>query len=309
MTGKETYIMALRSKRTRELLYHAASLLVGNFLLAFLVEAFIVPHDIIMGGATGIGLCASNLFGLDMAMVVLIFNILALILGAVVLGKAFFLSTVVSSFLYPGLITVVRLFPGIHELSDDILMSSIFAGLLLGLALGIIMRIGSSTGGTDVINLVMHKWTRLPLSVLVYLLDFLIIGVQMFFSDIQHALYGILAALIETIVLDKVMLLGQSQLQIFVISEKYEEIRERILNTLEAGATLMYVETGWTGRQQKGVLCVLPRRKLHAATSLVQSVDPDAFITITQINEVRGQGFTLERRPVPAPQRDIPPQE
>lgn len=298
----------LTQKSAQELLYHAASLLAGNFLLAFLVEAFVVPHDIIMGGATGIGLCINRLFGLDTAMVVLIFNLLALLLGAIVLGKAFFLSTVVSSLLYPGFLAIVQDIPNIHGFTNDPLLAAIFSGLLLGLALGIVMRIGSSTGGTDVINLVMHKWTRIPLSVLVYLMDFVIICTQMLFSDIEHALYGILSVLIDTLVLNKVMLLGQSQLQMFIISERHEEIRRAILDTLEAGATLMYIETGWTGQQQQGVLCVLPRRKLHAATTLVQSIDPDCFITITQINEVRGQGFTLERRPLPAPQQADPPQ-
>jgi len=100
---------------------------------------------------------------------------------------------------------------------------------------------------------------------------------------------------VETLILDRVVLLGQSQVQIFVVSNRYEEIRQKCLVELEAGITMMCIETGLTGQSQRGVLCVIPPRKLYAAQELIQSIDPKAFLTITQIKEVRGQGFSQER--------------
>ena len=163
------------------------------------------------------------------------------------------------------------------------------------------MRVGSSTGGTDVVNLVLHKWTHIPVSVAVYLTDIVIMGAQALFSDPEQILYGAVLLVVETIALDRVMLLGQSQIQIFVVSGKYEEIRQKCLTDLQAGATMVQIETGRTRTSQRGVLCVIPPRKLYAAQSLVQSIDPNAFLTITQIKEVRGQGFSRERIYVESP--------
>ena len=184
-------------------------------------------------------------------------------------------------------------------MTDDLLLSSLLAGVLIGIAIGMVMRVGASTGGTDVLNLVLHKWLHLPVSVFVYLTDIIILAGQAVFSEPEYILYGVVMLVVETISLDKVMLIGQSQIQIFTISNRYEEIRQKILLELKAGVTMMMIETGCSGDQQKGVLCVIPPRKLFTAKELIYSMDPDAFITVTQIKEVRGQGFTLERHDYP----------
>ena len=94
------------------------------------------------------------------------------------------------------------------------------------------------------------------------------------------------------------MVLGKSQIQLLIISKKYEELRDVLLNRLEAGVTMTMIETGLLAERQKGVLCVIPQRKLYDATQMIQAVDPLAFITITQVKEVRGRGFTVERKPL-----------
>ena len=276
-----------------------ASILLGNIILAFTIAAFIAPHGVIMGGATGIAFLVSTVFGADVALVVLILNLLALLLGGVILGKRFVLTTIASSLLYPLFLGAMQRVPGIASLTSNVLLASLFGGGLLGVALGMVMRVGSSTGGVDVVNLVLHKWFHLPVSVFVYVTDFLILGGQALFSQPEQILYGILLLAVETLTLNQVMLLGQSQIQIFVISSRFEEIRRKILTELQAGATMVMIENGCSGRPQKGVLCVIPPRKLYAARELIQSVDPEAFITVTQIKEVRGQGFTLERHDYP----------
>jgi uncharacterized membrane-anchored protein YitT (DUF2179 family) len=100
---------------------------------------------------------------------------------------------------------------------------------------------------------------------------------------------------IQSLVLEQVMLLGKAQIQIFVISEKYEELRLKFLNEIQAGITMLPIETGCLEQQQKGVLCITQPRKLYAATEMIQAIDPQAFITVTKVKEVRGRGFTLER--------------
>lgn len=272
-------------------------ILLGNGILAFLVAAFAIPHDIIMGGTTGIGIVLGKWLHVDTAAIVLILNIILLIFGGIVLGRKFFLTTVASSLLYPIFLGLMQRIPWITSMTDNTLLASIFAGGLMGIALGLVMRIGSSTGGLDVVDLVMNKWFHIPISVCVYISDFVVIGGQAIFSRPEQILYAIIVLALESFALNQVMIFGQSQIQIFAISDKFEEIRRKILSELEAGVTMVNIETGCLGNRQQGIMCVIPPRKLYAAKELIHSVDPDAFITVTQIKEVRGRGFTLDRRP------------
>lgn len=280
-------------------LWTCASILLGNAVLAFAIAAFTVPHGLIMGGVTGISLFLGRFLDLDVAAIVLILNLLALVLGLVVLGRTFLLATVGSSLLYPLLLDLTQKIPGIGALTDDPLLASLLAGGLIGIAVGLVMRVGASTGGTDVLNLVLHKWFHLPVSVFVYLTDFTILGGQALFSQPEQILYGVVLLVVETFTLNRVMLLGQPQVQVFAISERYEELRKKLLVELQAGVTMVMIETGCAGQRQEGVLCVIPPRKLFAAKELIHAVDPEAFITVTRIQEVRGQGFSMARRDAP----------
>ena len=282
-----------------------SAILAGNILLGFAVAAFILPSGVIMGGATGVGIVLARFIPLDTATIVLCVNLMALALGWAVLGWRFVVATIASSLLYPIFLGAAQRIPGIDQLTADPLLAALLGGGLVGIAVGLVMRVGSSTGGTDVVNLVLHKWTHIPVSAAVYLTDIVIMGAQALFSDPEQILYGVVLLVVETIALDRVMLLGQSQTQLFVVSSQYEKLRQKCLTELQAGTTMVYIETGRTRTLQRGVLCVIPPRKLYAAQALIQSVDPHAFLTITQIKEVRGQGFSSERIYVESPECPI----
>ena len=175
------------------------------------------------------------------------------------------------------------------------MLATIYGGVLLGIGVGLIVRVGASTGGTDILALVLNRWLHVSVAVLLYIVDFLVLSFQAFFSDSEQILYGILALALNTLILNRVMLMGKSQIQLFVISDKYEEVKRRMLLEVDVGATMVHIETGYGHRQQKGVLCVIPGRKLYLVNEMIQNIDPKAFITISQINEVRGRGFTMER--------------
>ncbi len=269
--------------------------LVGNAILAFTVAAFIVPHGVIMGGATGIGLTIAHYVPVDLSIIIFVVNSILFVLGAAVLGKKFAVATIASTFIYPTFLSIVQKIPGIDGLTDNLMLATLYAGALLGVGIGLIVRVGSSTGGTDIVALVLNKWFHIPVAGLLYVIDFLVLGGQVFFSDTEQIMYGVLMLVLETAILNKVMLLGQSQIQLFIISEEYEHIREKMLKELDAGVTMVHIETGYGQENRKGVLCVIPNRKLYSVKELVQAIDPKAFITITQINEVRGRGFSMER--------------
>ena len=269
--------------------------LVGNIVLAFTVAAFMVPHGIIMGGATGIGLTISHYLPVQLSLIILIVNACLFLLGAVTLGKKFVITTIASTFLYPACLSVMQAIPGVTQLTDNIMLATLYGGALLGLGVGVIVRVGSSTGGTDILALVFNKWFHVSVAVLMYIVDFTVLGAQMLFSDTEQIMYGILALVIETAILNRVMLMGQSQIQLFVISERHEEIRERMLKEQDVGVTMVHVETGYGKEEQKAVLCIIPNRKLYATNEMIHTIDEKAFITISQINEVKGRGFTMER--------------
>ena len=271
-------------KKWKKNLWTIIGVLAGNLILAFTVSAFMVPHGIIMGGATGMGLTISHYFPIDLSLIIFIVNAILFVLGAVVLGKKFALTTIISTFVYPTFLSVVRQIPGVADMTDNIMLATIYGGALLGLGIGLIVA------------LVFNKWFHIPVAALLYVVDFTVLGMQVFFSNSEQILYGILALILTTIVLNRVMLMGQSQIQLFIITELYEEVKEKMLKEIDAGVTMVHIETGYGKKQQQGVLCVIPKRKLYSVKELVQMVDPKAFITITQINEVRGRGFTLERR-------------
>ena len=270
--------------------------LLGNALLAFVVAAFIIPHNIIMGGTTGIAIVLNKAFGIDTALIVFILNVILLFLGLIVIGKKLCITSVASTMLYPAFLSLMQRIPGVDSLTGNTLLASLFAGVLMGISLGLVMRVGSSTGGMDIANLILSKITHRSVSIFVYITDIIVVGAQAIVSDSESIMMGIVVLVLETLMLEQVMIFGQAQIQLFIISEHYEEIREKFLKELNAGVTMSYIQTGLLGEDSKGIICVIPSRKLYNANEIVRSIDPEAFITVTKIKEVKGRGFTSERQ-------------
>lgn len=275
-----------------------AGIFAGNVSNALAVAAFIVPNSILIGGSTGISLTLQHAFGLELTITVFAFNVLFFVLGAWVLGKKFALSTVASTLLYPALLALFQRIPGIDALTENDLLAAIFAGLLLGIGIGLIVRQGASTGGTDILAMVLNKFTHAPVAVLLYVVDFIVLGMQAFFCTSEQILYGVLSLLITTAVMNQVVLFGQAQLQLLIVSEKYEALREKLLRDLDVGVSMIYIETGLGKKRRMAVLCVIPQRKLYAANELIRQIDVNAFTMISRVKEVKGRGFSLERVPV-----------
>ncbi len=271
-------------------------ILIGNFLLAFGVNGFLVPHGIIMGGATGIGIAINKFTGMNLSFAVWILNSILFFLGLFFLGKKFAMTIILSTIFYPFCLYILEFFPGISQMTENILLADIYGGLLVGLGIGIVVRQGASTGGLDIPPLILNKKFGIPVGITLYICDFSVLILQMFFSTSDQVLYGILNVCLSSIVVSYVTVMGQKKVQLFIISKKYEEIRQELLNDMDLGVTLVHIETGYLGREQKAIMCITTARKLYAANQMIQNIDPKAFISITNISEVRGRGFTLERK-------------
>lgn len=272
-------------------------ILLGNLLYSFAIAFFILPSGLITGGTTGIALFVNYLTGLDISLFVLIFNIVMFIAGLIILGKTFALSTVLSSIAYPFMLSFAQWLNRLTgDLTHDLILCTIFGGLLIGIGIGIVIRAGASTGGMDIPPLVLNKKFGINVSVSLYAFDFTILILQMFFSGREQILYGILLVCIYTFALEKVLIMGKSKTQVEIVSDKYKEINELITTKFDRGTTLYNANGGFTGNSTCAVLTVINKRELFAIQEAVMKVDPAAFIIISQVNEVKGRGFTLQKK-------------
>lgn len=267
----------------------------GNTLYALGVVMFILPGGMITGGTTGIALTVNHYFHVPISVFVFCFNLIMFIIGAVVLGKKFALTTLISTFYYPFILGILENVPALGNFTNDVALSTIFGGLMIGSAIGIVIRAGASTGGMDIPPLVLNKKFGIPVSVLLYLFDSSILLMQMLFSNKDQILYGILLVMIYTVVLDKVLLLGTTQTQVKVVSKKYAEINQAIISELDRGSTLIYGETGYLHQEQPLVLSVVSNRELTRLNQIVMGIDPSAFMIISKVNEVKGRGFSSQK--------------
>ena len=279
----------------KSITHSVVAMLLGNFAVAAAVIIFIAPQGIILGGSTGIALALTHYISFPLSATVFIINMLFFVTGFVFLGKKFALTTIANSILYPLAMSLLEQLPIAGKpVTDNIMLAAVFGGVLMGGGIGLLLRAGGSSGGTDIPALILNKYFHLNVSALLYVIDGLVLCSQAFFSSIEQILYGIFVLALFTMTMNRIMLMGKSQIQLFIISDESETIRQQILAE-DAGATMFYVEKAYTGRQGKCIMCVIPRRKLYPITQLISATDPDAFFTISEVNEVRGAGFSFAK--------------
>ena len=262
----------------------------GNAVVAFGVAVFAVPSDLIVGGATGLSLIIEQFVSVNYATIVFGINMVMLIIGFLVLGKKFAAGTILSSFIFPFFFEAI---PQFQHITNDILLSAIYAGIFTGVGLGIVFRLGYSTGGMDVPPIILNKKKGVSVALAINVLDIMILVGQVFFSSFEGILYGIITVFVSTFVLDQVIVMGEKNLQVLVISAEHEKIAEAIFNEIDRGCTFVNVTTGYFHHQQKAVLCVANNREYAKINDLVMEIDPAAFIIGSEIHSVKGRGFTL----------------
>ena len=274
----------------------AAAVVVGNMLYALLVKLFLLPAGLVTGGTTGLALIAEQLWQIPISGFVFVFNVVMLILGWLVLGKAFALTTVASSVLYPFFLEVCNWAFGDLVLTRDTVLCTVFFGIGIGVALGIVIRSGASTGGMDIPPLVLNKLFKIPVSVGMYAFDFVILLAQLFFRPAENVLYGIVMTRIYTTVIDKMLMLGQSRTELKIISSRSREISDAIMNQVDRGVTLLHGQGGYLGNETQLVLTVISNRELIKVEKLIHQIDPECFMVVSRVSEVRGRGFSMNKR-------------
>lgn len=194
---------------------------------------------------------------------------------------------------YPIFLSFLEKLLPAYPLTNDIILSSIFSGLGIGTALGIVLRTGASTGGMDIPPLVIFKYFKISISATMYIFDFIILLLQAFNSSFDKLLYGIVLIIIYTVVLDKALLLGTSRTEVKIISRKHAEIAEAILTQIDRGVTLLKAEGGYEHQSTDLVLSIMSSREVPKVERLVHAIDPECFMIVNRISEVNGRGFTM----------------
>ena len=268
----------------------------GNILYTLSVKLFLLPANLISCGTTGIALAVNHFLQIPMSTFILLFNMTMLGIGWFVLGRKFAMTTVLSSVMYPVLLEIFNRILGDVIITENMLLNVLFAGLGLGISLGIVLRAGASTGGMDIPPLILKKYFRIPVSASLWTFDFCIMLAQMFFHTMEELLYGIVLILVISTALNKVMLLGTSRTEVRIISKKSAEIRDGILSRVDRGVTMFYGAGGYSGEDTEIIMSVVSNYELPKIEQLARGIDPDCFMIINRVNEVWGRGFTYGKK-------------
>lgn len=286
--------MSLQRKWIKAVL-QVGQIAVGNLLYALAVTLFIVPNSLITGGTTGLALFFNHMAGIPISLFVSAFNISMFLIGAWVLGRQFAVTTVLSTIIYPLMLGILEGLGVTGFVMEERIVAVLYAGLLIGAGIGIVMRAGASTGGMDIPALILKKKKNFNVSMTIYLCDCVILALQMAAADTFAVLYGILLIFTYTLVLDKVLMLGGARIQVKAVSARFEDINRVLGERVDCGTTLIHMETGFLHQEWKMVMAIISNRDLPKVNQLILDMDPEAFIVVSQINEVRGRGFTLNK--------------
>lgn len=279
----------------KQLIWNWASILFGNALYSLAVALFLEPAGLITGGATGIALAIGRLTGLSVSGLLFFINLAMLVWGWVVLGRAFALNTLASSVLSPAFLALFEGMANGRVLTEDIFLCTVFAGLGIGVSLGIVIRSGASTGGLDIPPLVLNKWFKLPVSATMLAFDIMVLLMQAVFSPMPQVLYGIVMVLIHTIVMDKMLMMGASRTEVKIISSQSDTICAAILEQLDRGVTILHGEGGYTHESSAVLLSIVSNRELPRLEKLARSIDPTCFLIVSHVTEVSGRGFSMDK--------------
>jgi len=270
---------------------------VGTMLFALAVGMFLLPGSILTGGVAGIvSLIHPFLPLVSEDIMVIIISTSLFIIGSIFLGKNFTTNTIIHSISYPFLLLLVtRILP---EYEIDPILASIYGGVLGGIGIGIIFRQGGSTGGMDVIPLILEKYFDIEATKGIMFFDAVTVIAGLFIYGINNVLIGLISVFFTSTMMEKTIKLygGITAKKVEIISSEYKNISKEIHTVLERGTTLYEVKGGYTNDDKQVVMCIITNKELQIVRDIIKKYDEKAFVIITKTKDVNGEGFTFEAR-------------
>jgi len=272
------------------------SVLLGNAMLAFAVCAFIVPNGFMMGGSTGVALVLQQFFPIRLSVWSAILNSALFFVGLAFLGWRFASKTLLSTVLYPVLIGIFETMPLGEMLHEDALTSVLFFSVIAGAGIGIVIRVGGATGGMDIPPCILQKYRGIPVGDSMMVFDGAILLLQVLVKgSVDGILHSILIIYLLSTMVNRTVVAGVSKVAVTIISPLYLEIRDAVLGELDCGVTMLNVENGYTCEQQQAVYSVVYAKKYPEIRDAALKIDPHAFIIASDVKNVNGRGYTLDR--------------
>ena len=289
----------MEERKLIKLLKDILVIFLGNASIALAVAFFVIPNKLLVGGTAGIAVAVNAFWGIPEEIVINTLVYTLFIAGALVLGKAFFFKTITSTLVYPILLTLAgdlyNIIPK-EYITMDTLTSIICTGVLVGFGLGVVYKRNASTGGMDIIPLIVNKYSGIPLHILVMAVDCITVLLGVIAYGLQAAIYGVISVVLCSFVIDKTILFGAKQTkQVQIISQKSDEILEKILEDLDRGCTIVESRGGYTNEKRDMLMVVVPINQYQTLINAVHAIDSSAFVIVSDINEIRGRGFTISR--------------
>ena len=263
-------------------------ILVGLIFCALGFNLFLIPNNIAAGGFTGIGQLVNSFCNISVGTVSILLNIPLFLFSMKTLGLRFGVRSLLAML---GLSLFIDYLP-IPSATNDLLLATVFGGVLGGAGFGLILRGSATTGGTDMLASLIHRWfPAVRVSVGIFLVDGLVILASAFVFDQQAAMYALICAFMMNVVVDLVLEGPNSAHSYFIISDRSEDIARRLMDELERGVTAFSGKGMYSGRDKQVLLCVVNRFEAMQLRRIVFSIDPSAFVIANKAHEVLGEGF------------------
>lgn len=264
----------------------------GSFLLALAFQIFLLPNEIISGGVSSLSIIIYNLTNLPPIITQYAFNIPLLILSFSLLGKDVGVKSFIGSLVFPFFTGLIS---GLPVLTEDLLLASIFGGVLTGIGVGIVYRGKGSTGGTSTVAQLVSKYTNMSLGNSVLFADGIIIAIGFFVFNMEAIMYGMITLTVASRVIDIVLVGAGVQKTIFIITDQTEIIRTEILDKFDRGVTIFDARGGFNNDPKEMMMVVIEEREITALREMIIEKDEDAFVIVMAASEVMGRGFSLEK--------------
>lgn len=264
-------------------------IVLGCLVAAIALNLFLVPNRIAPGGASGLAVVLFHLFNLPVSAVLLLINIPLFILGWYILGARFGINTLVGTILLP---IFVALTENITPMTEDLLLAAIYGGILMGVGVGIVFRSQGTTGGTALAAQIIHKISGFTVGQSLLGIDFIVVALAGFVFDAELAMYSLIALVVSIKVIDLVQQGLRRAKAAFIISDHTGLIADAVIEQLQRGATLLDGRGAWSRREREVLMVVVSSSEVSRLKALVAGLDPDAFVIVTDIHEVQGEGFS-----------------
>ena len=278
-----------RTFQYRKILIPAyGQIILGCIIGAAAYPTFLIPNRIAPGGLTGIATILNHLFHIPVGTASLMLNIPLFLIGYRTMGKIFAFRSLVATLLFSALIDLLPL----PVISEDPLLGTLFGGVLLGIGLGLIMRGGATTGGTDMVARMVHRrFSFISVGAFLFSLDFMVVCAAGFLIGSSEALYALINIYVCSRVMDTVMVGFSGNKACFIITDVWNSVSQRIMKEMGRGATYLDAQGAYSGRKRPVILCVVARHEITAVKRIVQEEDSSAFMIITDAHVALGEGF------------------